>query len=75
MPFLIRVFDRVGTIGWVVARDERGVRTFGSRLDAEVFEDIESALAAIKGLPMSITTLKFDYSIEPLNERKAAGKV
>jgi hypothetical protein len=64
MPFVIRASDRVGDVGWVLPVNARGLRTIGTRAEADVFTDQAEAKAVVQRMEKVFSILELEYSVE-----------
>lgn len=66
MPFVIRALDKVGDVGWVLPEDARGLRTLGTRADADIFSEESEADSVAHRLESVFSILELDYSVESI---------
>lgn len=63
MPFVVRATGLAGTISWLSAANENGIRTLVTREMADVFQTVREALAAIDALPSTFGEVGLNFDV------------
>jgi hypothetical protein len=64
MEFVVKITTRTGAVCWLSAANEDGLRTLGSRENADVFRTYEDANGAIRKLPQAFKGIGRTFSLE-----------